>query len=177
MAQDINKQIEQRIQAFAQELNQLVREAALQAVQDALGGGSRPASRTSGTARAAKAPGGARRTGGRRSSQQMATMMAAVRDFVASNPGARMEQISKGVGRSTVQLRLPVNKLLQEGHLQKRGEKRATEYFVGGGGGGRAKAASKRKTAKRKTAKRKTAKRKTAKRKTAKRGGRRKASR
>jgi hypothetical protein len=151
MARDINRQIEQRIQAFASELNDLVRAAALQAVADALGGkapsisaGPGPSSRAPRAARGGADDGG----GGRRSSAQLSNTMDTIRDFIAQNPGSRMEQISKGVGRTTPQLRLPINKLLAQGAIRKRGEKRATEYFVGAGGGS-SKSAPKRKTAKR----------------------------
>jgi hypothetical protein len=161
VAQDINKQIERRIQAFAEELNQLVRQAALAAVNDALGG--RPVSRAAAAApgRPAKATRGRRSAGGRRSSQQMGNMMEAIKEHVAANPGARMEHISKALGKSTVELRLPVNKLLADGVIRKQGEKRATEYFPGGGGGGggRRKTAAKRKTSK-KRARKKTTRRK-----------------
>jgi hypothetical protein len=151
MARDINRQIEQRIQAFASELNDLVRAAALQAVADTLGGkvpsvsaASAPSSRAPRAARGGADDGG----GGRRSSAQLSNTMDTIRDFIAQNPGSRMEQISKGVGRTTPQLRLPINKLLAQGSIRKRGEKRATEYFAGAGGGS-SKSAPKRKTAKR----------------------------
>jgi hypothetical protein len=145
VARDINRQIEQRIQAFAQELNQLVRQAALEAVQDALGG-QRTARPTFTAARpAASAPRGRRGAGGRRSPGQMEQMMASVRDYVAANPGTRMEKLSAAVGASTAELRLPVLKLLEEGAIRKQGEKRATEYFPGNG---RAQASRKRSTAK-----------------------------
>lgn len=152
MAQDINRQIEQRIQAFAQELNQLVRQAALEAVQDALGAGQRVA-RPSPARPGAKAPRARRGAGGRRSSQQMERMMRSVRDQVAANPGIRMEQLSDAVGASTAELRLPVTKLLQQGAIRKKGEKRATEYFPGNSGG-RTKAPTKRRTAKKSRRKR-----------------------
>jgi hypothetical protein len=157
VARDINRQIEQRIQAFAEELNQLVRQAALEAVQDALGG--RSVSRAAPVDRAPSRRGRAtRRTGGRRSSQQMSGMMTALRDYVAQNPGARMEHISSALGRSTIELRLPVKKLLDAGVIRKEGEKRATEYFPGGGAGQPAK--SKRAgTKKKRGRKKKTSKR------------------
>lgn len=147
VARDINRQIEQRIEAFAQELNQLVRQAALEAVQDALGAGAQ-AARPAPSQPAAKARRGRRAAaGGRRSSQQMERMMRSVQEQVAANPGIRMEQLSAAVGVSTSELRLPVTKLLDQGTIRKKGEKRATEYYPGNSGG-RSKAATKRRTAK-----------------------------
>lgn len=165
MAKDINRQIEERIQQFVSELNSLVRQAALEAVNDALGGQSRggrfatPAAPASGARRTARRIGGR----GRRSSRQLEQTMAALRDFVAQNPGARMEHISAGLGMSTQQLRRPVDKLLKAGELRKRGEKRATEYFVGSGGGsgaGRAAPSRKRSGAKKKTTKKRATRKK-----------------
>lgn len=160
MAKDINKQIEERIRAFAEELNDLVRRAAVESVQDALGTGA--ARRVGGTAPARAATTRATRGAGargRRSLGQMAGTIEAVRDFIAANPGARMEQMTAALGQPAARLRGPVNKLIEDGVVRKTGEKRATKYYPAGRGG----AASRRSagTKRRKTRKKKSARKKT----------------
>lgn len=139
MANDINKQIEDRIRAFADELNDLVRQAALDAVSQALGvaGARRPTRAAAPAPRATKARGraGAGRRG-RRSPQQMAGTMTEIRDFVTANPGARMEHMTRSLGQPAARLRSLVNKLLGQGAIRKTGEKRATQYYPSSGRGG-----------------------------------------
>ena len=62
--------------------------------------------------------------------------------FRASS-GLRIEQINKELGTTTRDLALPIRKLIAEGHLHTKGEKRATTYFAGEGGGGRGKRSKK----------------------------------
>lgn len=131
MANEVNKQIEARIQAFAKELNELVREAALEAVQDVLGGASKAGRATT----ASRVPAKRRPAtpSGRLSSRQMAGAIEAVRNFIASNPGARMEQMTAALGQPAARLRGPVNKLIEQGQVRKTGEKRTTQYYPAAG--------------------------------------------
>ncbi|MBX3182407.1 MAG: hypothetical protein KF915_07255 [Polyangiaceae bacterium] len=73
--------------------------------------------------------------GGKRTPEELGQMAAAVLQFVENNPNANIEEIGRGVGLATKDLALPVRKLLKEGRLKKRGEKRATRYNAGGRGG------------------------------------------
>ncbi|MFW6067026.1 MAG: hypothetical protein ACOC97_01720 [Myxococcota bacterium] len=165
MAKDINRQIEERIRAFADELNQLVRQAALEAVQNALGAStpSRAGARGRASAPASSARG--RGAGGRRSPRQMSQTMSALRTYVAQNPGARMEHISAALGRPTKELRLPVNKLLAEGAIRSEGHRRATKYYPAGGSGGSRPGGTRKKTSRKKKAAKKKASRKRSARK------------
>lgn len=52
--------------------------------------------------------------------------------FVAKNPGLRIEQINAQLGTTTKDLALPIRKLIAEGVIRGKGEKRATAYFAKG---------------------------------------------
>lgn len=52
---------------------------------------------------------------------------------MTKNPGLHIEQINKRLGTSTKDLGLPIRKLVAEGVLKPKGEKRSTSYFLGEG--------------------------------------------
>ena len=127
---DTSQEIRDRIEEFVNQLNQLVRQTALESVQDALGSGSGAGrGRGRGAARAAIGR-GARRKGEKRSSDQIAETTKAVVTYVRKNPGQGVEAIAKGLGTVTKELTLPIRKLVAERQLKTKGQKRATKYFV-----------------------------------------------
>jgi ElaB/YqjD/DUF883 family membrane-anchored ribosome-binding protein len=127
---DTSQQIRDRIEEFVNQLNQLVRQTALESVQDALGSGAGAGrGRGRGAARAAIGR-GARRKGEKRSSDQIAETTKAVTTYVRKNPGQGVEAIAKGLGTVTKELTLPIRKLVAERQLKTKGQKRATKYFV-----------------------------------------------
>ena len=142
---DTNDRIRQRVEAFVDELSELVRTAALESVQEALlaqsGGAAAPASRprrsintpTPGTASANKAPRArkSRSKGAKRSPEELLRARDAFLDAVKADPGLGIEALAKQIGFSTKDLALPVRKLLGEGLIHKKGEKRATRYYPG----------------------------------------------
>lgn len=71
--------------------------------------------------------------GGKRTSDEVEAMAARIAAYVRSNPGARLEAIASGLGTSSKELKLPVIKLLGSKTLTKKGQKRGTMYFPGGG--------------------------------------------
>lgn len=141
MPNPVDSQIRQTIDRFVDEISQLVREAAVEAVRDALGqgGASRPgttkARRPAGTSSAAAAPRKAKKTGkrGRRSSADLEAQGATILEHVKANPGVRMEALSKALGEDTKDLRRPVQELIASGQLRTEGARRGTQYFAGGG--------------------------------------------
>lgn len=52
-------------------------------------------------------------------------------EFVAANPGLRIEQINKQLGTTTKDLALPIRKLVAEKKIKVKGQKRSTQYFPG----------------------------------------------
>jgi hypothetical protein len=132
---DVDSQIREQIEAFVSDLNQLVRQAALEAVASALGGQG-PA-RASGRARVAgvtRALGRGRGKGAKRTSEELEGTRESVLDYVRRNPGQGVEQIAKSLNVPSRDLVLPIRKLVSDGQLATKGQKRATKYFGGGGG-------------------------------------------
>jgi hypothetical protein len=153
---DVRSELDARVKAFVAELEELVRKAALAAVEEALGSkapsrgaGKRAPSRraeqpaseggkgTKGArsrrgqgpkGRAAKGKAGGRV---RRSSDELETLRKRIIAEVGREPGIRVGALAEALGMSSKELALPVRKLVQEKLLRTKGEKRATEYFVG----------------------------------------------
>jgi len=163
----LEDQIQARVNAFVSELSSLVREAALTAVQEVLGGEAprvpakrgrtnKKAKRTS-AAPKRKSAGGKRV---RRTPEDLKNMAQEVITFVKSNQGSAAGAIAKGLGVATKDLKRPVDDLLAAKKLRKQGERRGTQYFVGAARGAakaRAKAKPRKKAAKRKKSTRRKA--------------------
>jgi hypothetical protein len=135
----IDTAIRTQIDQFLTSISQLVRQAAVEAVKDALGATdgrvAAPARRGPGRPRkvqagAAPAPKPGKR--GRRTSADMEGAGAKVLDYVKANPGSRLEEIGRGLGTETVGLKGPIKALLAAGSLRTEGQKRGTKYFAGG---------------------------------------------
>lgn len=148
------QQIRERVEAFVKDLESLIRQAAVEAVAQALGvgtaavqaqlgsgAGSREQS-SAGRAAAkraiaagrpevaakpkARAVDAGKRT--RRSAAEIEALGNAIIAYVSKNPGQRAEQIKKALGLADADWALPVKKLVDEGQLHTVGEKRATAY-------------------------------------------------
>jgi hypothetical protein len=133
----IQQQIHARIEAFATELEALVRRAAIEAVTSSLdSGGSTRTSRPSGAAsgRATATIGSAisfeRKKGAKRTPEQLGQLDAAIVAFVKSQPGNGVERMAKGLGVPSKDLKPRVAILVDGRKLKKTGVKRATKYFV-----------------------------------------------
>jgi hypothetical protein len=85
----------------------------------------------------------ARKPGEKRSPDELAKLVEALRGQITQNPGQGIEAIAKTLGVKSGELQLPTQKLLANGAIRKEGQKRATKYFPGAGGSaGEAAAAS-----------------------------------
>lgn len=67
----------------------------------------------------------------RRTSDQLESLKNEIADFVRLNPDCTMGDMSSGLNESSKDLRGPVNELLSEGVLKKRGQRRGTRYSSG----------------------------------------------
>jgi DNA-binding NtrC family response regulator len=148
---DSETEIKTRVDAFVNELSDLVRQAALEAVAAALKKGEvptpvrkagRPAKAaapveiqeekkvsTRTRSRAAAPKGAKRRAGEKRSPQILAQVTEQVFNHIKANAGQGVEQIAKALGTTTKELTLPIRKLLAEKKITSKGQKRATRYF------------------------------------------------
>jgi hypothetical protein len=130
---ETDQQIRDRIEEFVNQLSALVRQTALESVQDALGGGGGGGARRGrGRAPAAGRAAGraARRKGEKRSADQITETTKAVLGYVRKHPGQGVEAIAKGLGTDTKELTLPIRKLVAEKQIKTKGQKRATKYFA-----------------------------------------------
>jgi hypothetical protein len=141
--------IRARIESFLAELSGFVRKAALDSVEEVLGGGARPMRSRGPGRRGARGPGRSRKTARpsqriRRSAADLETIAARVLAHVRSNAGQRLEQIGKALEMETAVLKRPVADMLAGRKLRTKGQKRGTMYFAGGGRGGARKTKARR---------------------------------
>jgi hypothetical protein len=129
---DLNSQISKLVSEFVDNVTALARRAAVDTLTGALEdrGGRRRGSALAVDADDGK--GDRRSKGAKRSSTQLARLQQRVMEYVAANPGMRIEQINKELGTATRDLQLPIRKLIATGSLKSKGEKRATTYFASG---------------------------------------------
>jgi hypothetical protein len=124
------------VQGFVAQIAELARRAALDTLESAFGGrggrdgGSRPAIAIAagGMARAGRPRGG---RGAKRTAEDIEMLSEKFAAFVKSNPGLRIEQINKELGTTTKDLALPIRKLIADGKITAKGQKRSTTYFPG----------------------------------------------
>ncbi|MDX2052453.1 MAG: hypothetical protein SFV15_08690 [Polyangiaceae bacterium] len=137
MATDFDTQMKAKIQTFTEELTDLVREAAMATLREALGEPKPRRGRTRAQATPFVLPPlpiSSGRVGGgtrpKRSADELENMSAQLLSYVTANPGQRIEAIAAGMNVSTKELNLPAKRLLAKKQLKTRGHKRATEYFA-----------------------------------------------
>lgn len=138
---DTNDMIRARVETFVADLTELIHQAILENIQQALGPAAaaprrvgRPKGSSNKATAVSAAPGPKRagkRRGGKRTAAELADMAGQLLSFVESNPGSNIEEIGRGTGIPTKDLALPVKKLLADGKLKKKGQKRATRYSIG----------------------------------------------
>ena len=135
---DFQNEMNRVVQGFVTQITELARRAAIDTLESAFGGrGARGASAAASVATAALAanfgrvgrPRGGR--GAKRSPEDLEALSERFASFVKANPGLRIEQINKQLGTTTKDLALPIRKLISEGMISVKGQKRSTTYFPG----------------------------------------------
>jgi hypothetical protein len=137
---NFEQQINQRVQSFVAEITELARRQALETLSSALEGAGligRGRGARNGAGRRGRAA-LATTAGGRRSADQIDATCRALLDEIGSRPGQRIEQIGTAIGMRTKDLALPIRKLVGQKQIRTEGQRRATRYFPGAGGGRRA---------------------------------------
>ncbi|HEY4243956.1 MAG TPA: hypothetical protein VGM88_29280 [Kofleriaceae bacterium] len=118
---------------FVGQITELARRAAIDTLETALarsgtgGGGGGRVSRSSSIA-----PRAERGRGAKRSSEELSGLSDQFLDYVRANPGMRIEQINKVLNTTTKDLALPIRKLIADGEVSVKGQKRSTTYFAAG---------------------------------------------
>jgi hypothetical protein len=133
---DFQNDMNRAVESFVAQITELARRSAVDTLESAFGGRAGRA----GGARAALAsamtamprlerPRGGR--GAKRTAEDIESMSSKFASFVKANPGLRIEQINKDLGTTTKALALPIRKLIAEGMISAKGNKRSTAYFPG----------------------------------------------
>ena len=126
---NIESQIQARVSVFVDELTELVRQSALEAVEEVLRRSGAPAGAPPGKKATSRAPATKKRV--RRATADIQEVAGAVLAHVKANPGQRLEEMSPALGVDSKDLKRPVRDLLAAGKLRKEGERRGTRYFSG----------------------------------------------
>ena len=131
---DFQNEMNRTVQGFVAQITELARRAAIDTLESAFGGRAP----RDGAAAVAAAPPSAGRVGrprgghgGKRTPADLEALSERVGSFVKANPGLRIEQINKQLGTTTKDLALPIRKLVAEGVINTKGQKRSTTYFAG----------------------------------------------
>jgi hypothetical protein len=132
---DFQSEMNRTVQGFVSQISELARKAALETLESAFSGTpARGAGRKSAAAVTTMSPSVGRPRGGKGTKRTQADIDALAErlvSFVKSNPGLRIEQINKELGTTTKDLALPIRKLVGDGYLSTKGQKRSTTYSVG----------------------------------------------
>ena len=143
-----NDQIRTRLNAFVTELSDLIRQATLQDMAEALRSaeGHSPARRTGASVAIAgareerkvavrksgapaKAATVASPAAQPRVPESLAQIMARVQSHIKANPGQGVVPMATSLGISNKDLRLPIRKLVEENKVRSTGKTRGTRYF------------------------------------------------
>ena len=142
---DFQSEMNRTMQSFVTQITELARRAAIDTLESAFGGRAAAAAARNGgrrgggpaaavavapvtTARTGRPRGG---RGAKRSPEDLESLSETFASFVKGNPGLRIEQINKQLGTTTKDLALPIRKLIAEGVIATKGQKRSTTYFAG----------------------------------------------
>ena len=129
---DFQNEMNRAVQGFVAQITELARRAAIDTLESAFG--SRGRGGAAAAVLAANLRGVGRPRGGRgakRTSADLEALSERFATFVKANPGLRIEQINKQLGTTTKDLALPIRKLISEGMISAKGQKRSTAYFAG----------------------------------------------
>src|ERR1041385_1015232 len=127
---DFQNEMNRTVQGFVAQITELARRAALDTLESAFGG---KATRATASASMAVGAGHVGRPRGGRGAKRTAADLEALSgkfaSYVKANPGLRIEQINKELGTTTKDLALPIRKLVSEGVVKAKGQRRSTKYF------------------------------------------------
>ena len=119
---DFQTEMNRVVQGFVAQITELARRAAIDSLETALKRGTRGGAMPLGRGRG---------KGIKRTSDELDQLSDKFVSFVKDNPGLRIEQINKKLGTNTRDLALPIRKLLSDGVIKTKGQKRSTTYFPG----------------------------------------------
>lgn len=130
---DFQNEMNHTVQGFVAQITELARRAAIDTLESAFGGraprrGANGVAAVAAVARIGRPRGG---RSGKRTPADLEALSEKFGSFVKANPGLRIEQINKQLGTTTKDLALPIRKLISDGTITTKGQKRSTTYFAG----------------------------------------------
>lgn len=133
-ASNAEREIRVLTDQFVSDLTALIRKAALESVQEALGGAGMPrAPRAAAPSPAAPRPapkpkrgGGARRH--KRSAEEIFAQMGKIMAYIDTHPGQSISEITQGIGFDGTEIKLPLSRLVEDGQVKTEGQKRGMRY-------------------------------------------------
>jgi hypothetical protein len=120
---DLQIEMNRVVSGFVSQITELARRAAIDTLESALG-------KRGSLAMTVRGRGSLRGRGAKRTSSELDKLGERFLDYVAKHPGLRIEEINKQLGTSTKDLALPIRKMVADGELKTKGEKRSTTYFA-----------------------------------------------
>jgi hypothetical protein len=134
---DFQNEMNRVVQGFVGQISELARRAAIDTLESAFGGRAVRSGAPAPVVAVAAGPSGGRvgrprgGRGAKRSAADLEALSEQFASFVKANPGLRIEQFNKQLGTTTKDLALPIRKLISEGVINAKGQKRSTTYFPG----------------------------------------------
>jgi hypothetical protein len=134
---EFQNEMNRAVQGFVAQITELARRAAIDTLESAFGSRAGRSAAPAAAAAVIAAAGFGRvgRPRGGRGAKRTSADLDALSDrfatFVKTNPGMRIEQINKQLGTTTKDLALPIRKLIADGTVSAKGQKRSTTYFPG----------------------------------------------
>lgn len=131
---DFQNEMNHVVQGFVAQITELARRAAIGTLESAFGSragranGAQALAMLGGRGAPGRPRGG---RGAKRTAADLEALSSQVASFVKAKPGLRIEEINKELSTTTKDLALPIRKLIADGILTAKGQKRSTKYFPG----------------------------------------------
>jgi pyruvate/2-oxoglutarate dehydrogenase complex dihydrolipoamide acyltransferase (E2) component len=131
---DVQRQLQARVDDFVADLTEMIRAAALEAVHEALGAGKAAPTKKRATKKRATKKRATKKAPARRGRPRGAAsmpdpkLMAAIVKQLKQRPSQGVEELSKAIGVPSAKLKPSVGQLLDDGAIKRKGKARGTKY-------------------------------------------------
>jgi pyruvate/2-oxoglutarate dehydrogenase complex dihydrolipoamide acyltransferase (E2) component len=131
---DVQRQLQARVDDFVADLTEMIRAAALEAVHEALGAGKAAPTKKRATKKRATKKRATKKAPARRGRPRGAAsmpdpkLMAAIVKQLKQRPIQGVEELSKAIGVPSAKLKPSVGQLLDDGAIKRKGKARGTKY-------------------------------------------------
>jgi hypothetical protein len=126
--EQIQAQLQERIEAFAADVTAILQDAVASAVTDALASDGPAKGRSKRATPSKRAASVRRKKGQKRDPKEIAKLEKALLREIKREGGRRIEQIAEKMGTSTKELKVPMQHLLDGKAVKAKGQARATRY-------------------------------------------------